>query len=51
LQRDFEERAEALGAACAGRSVESAITDPKRNPFTDLSVQGQGRAARYKFIK
>jgi hypothetical protein len=27
------------------------VTDPKRNPFTDLSVQGQGRAARYKFIK
>jgi hypothetical protein len=26
------------------------VTDPKRNPFTDLSVEGQGRAARYKYI-
>lgn len=27
------------------------VTNPKRNPFTDLSVEGRGREARYQFIK
>jgi hypothetical protein len=27
------------------------VTDPRRNPFTDLSVEGTGRAAKYKHIK
>lgn len=27
------------------------IADPRRNPFTDLSVEGKGRNARYKYIK
>jgi hypothetical protein len=27
------------------------VVDPKRNPFTDLSVEGKGRDARYKYIK
>lgn len=26
------------------------VKDPKRNPFTDLSVTGTGRQARYRFI-
>jgi len=26
------------------------VTDPRRNPFTDLSVQGKGRNARYRFL-
>ena len=27
-----------------------AVHDPLRNPFADLSVEGQGRQARYRFI-
>jgi hypothetical protein len=27
-----------------------AVQDPLRNPFTDLSVAGQGRAAHYRYI-
>ncbi|MDE3116586.1 MAG: hypothetical protein KGL26_13365, partial [Pseudomonadota bacterium] len=27
------------------------VTDPRRNPFTDLSVEGRGRAARYRHIR
>lgn len=26
------------------------VTDVRRNPFADLSVEGQGRAARYRYI-
>ena len=26
------------------------VNDPARNPFSDLSVEGQGRAARYRYI-
>jgi hypothetical protein len=26
------------------------VTDPRRNPFADLSVEGRGRAARYRYI-
>jgi hypothetical protein len=26
------------------------VTDPRRNPFTDLSLEGKGRNARYKHI-
>lgn len=26
------------------------VTDTRRNPFTDLSVQGKGRDARYRFL-
>jgi hypothetical protein len=26
------------------------VNDPLRNPFSDLSVEGQGRAARYRYI-
>ena len=27
------------------------VTDPRRNPFTDLSLEGRGREAVYKYIK
>ena len=27
------------------------VTDTKRNPFADLSLEGRGRAARYRYIK
>lgn len=27
------------------------VTDTRRNPFADLSVDGRGRAARYRFIR
>jgi len=26
------------------------VTDPRRNPFTDLSLEGKGRAAKYKHV-
>lgn len=26
------------------------VTDPRRNPFADLSLEGRGTAARYRFI-
>jgi hypothetical protein len=32
-------------------SLYRVITDTRRNPFTDLTVEGHGRDARYKFIK
>ncbi|MCB1338193.1 MAG: hypothetical protein KDK10_12330 [Maritimibacter sp.] len=31
-------------------SLYKVVTDPRRNPFTDLSVEGTGRGARYRFI-
>lgn len=27
------------------------VKDPRRNPFADLSVEGKGRQARYKYLK
>jgi hypothetical protein len=32
-------------------SLYRVVTDPKRNPFTDLSVDGKGRNARYRHIR
>jgi hypothetical protein len=26
------------------------VTDTNRNPFADLSVEGKGRAARYRYL-
>jgi hypothetical protein len=31
-------------------SLYKVVTDPNRNPFTDLSVEGEGRNARYRHI-
>jgi hypothetical protein len=31
-------------------SLYKVVTDPGRNPFSDLSVEGTGRAARYRYI-
>jgi hypothetical protein len=27
------------------------VTDPTRNPFADLSVEGRGRDARYRYVE
>lgn len=31
-------------------SLYEVVTDPKRNPHADLSVEGSGREARYRFV-
>jgi hypothetical protein len=31
-------------------SLYKVVTDTRRNPFNDLSVDGEGRAARYRYI-
>ena len=32
-------------------TITKVVTDTSRNPFADLSLDGRGREARYRYIK
>jgi len=62
-RRSEDEAAGKIWAAHAGQEIGNwevflpqlyklykVITDTRRNPYADLSVEGKGRGARYKFI-